>query len=260
VKWKPFSKLWRCYNKNNPGNETQECNLNKVFANHSKEEEIFPLTTPEIAEAQRADIKLKHCFKRNTVLDKGLDARLVDNTYVVCKNGRMIIPKPLQRRAVSWYHHYLQHPGHTRLEETMKAKMYCKGMRSTIQSMTKSCRSCQVNKKHKLKNGHLPSKTIMTIPWWVLCVDLVGPYTLKGKDEVVIDFMALTMINPATSWFKVVELPLIHQLKTITVDGKESSIIEEIFNKTSERIVWLVNKTWLSRYPRCRYIIYNNGS
>jgi hypothetical protein len=71
--------------------------------------------------------------------------------------------------------------------------------------------------------------------------------------------MALIMIDPATIWFKVVELPLIRQLKTIT-NGKESSIVEEIFDKTSERIAWLVNKTWLSRYPRCCYIIYDNGS
>ena len=95
VKWKAFSKLWRCYNKNNPGNETQECNLNKVFANHSKEEEIFPLTTPEIAEAQKANIKLKHCFRRNTVLDKGLDVRLIVDTHMVCNDIKMIIPKPL---------------------------------------------------------------------------------------------------------------------------------------------------------------------
>jgi hypothetical protein len=60
-----FSKFWRCYNENNPGNGTQECNLNKVFANGSKEEEIFPLTTPEIADAQKSGTKLKHCFKRN---------------------------------------------------------------------------------------------------------------------------------------------------------------------------------------------------
>ena len=57
--------------------------LNEVFANCSKEEEIFPLTTPEIVEAQKADSKLKHCFKRNVVLDKGLDVRLVDNMYIV---------------------------------------------------------------------------------------------------------------------------------------------------------------------------------
>jgi hypothetical protein len=70
LKWKAFSKLWRCYNENNPGNETQECNLNKVFANRSKEEEIFLLTTLEIVEAHKADVKLKHCFRRNAVLDK----------------------------------------------------------------------------------------------------------------------------------------------------------------------------------------------
>ncbi len=92
-----------------------------------------------------------------------------------------------------------------------------------------------------------------------MCVDLIGPYTLKGKDGTFIDFMALTMINPATSWFEVVELPLVRQLKN-TVDGKESSIIEEIFDKTAEHIAQLVNKTLMSRYPRCCYIIYNIGS
>jgi hypothetical protein len=231
-----------------------------VFANHSEDEEIFPLATPETAEAQKANSKLKHFFKCNTVLDKGLDVRLIEDTYIVHKDGRMIIPKPLQRRAVLWYHHYLLHPGHTRLEETMKATMYWKVMRSTIRLITKSHRSCQVNNKRKLKYGHLLSKIVITIPWRALCVDLIGPYTLKGKDGTVIDFMALTMIDPATSLFKVVELPLIQELKTVTVDGKESSIVEEIFNKTSEHIARLVNKTWLSRYPRCRYIIYDNGS
>jgi hypothetical protein len=61
-----------------------------VFANRSKEEEIFPLATPEIAEAQKADVKLKHCFRHNAVLDKGLEFSLVDDTYVVCKDGKMM--------------------------------------------------------------------------------------------------------------------------------------------------------------------------
>ncbi len=188
-----------------------------MFTNHSKEEEIFPPITPEIAEAQKADVKLKHCSRRNAVLDKGLEVRLIDDTYVACKDGKMIIPKPLQRCTVLWYHNYLQHPGHTQLEQTMKATMYWKGMRATIQSLTKSCRACQVNKKQKLKYGHLLPKTVITVPWRALCVDLIGPYTLKGKDGTIIDFMALIMINPATSWFEVVELPLVRQLKTMTV-------------------------------------------
>ena len=95
TQWKTFSKLWQSYNEHNPGNETQECNLNEVFANCSKEEEIFPLITPEIVEAQKADSKLKHCFKHNTVLEKRLDVRLIDDAYVVFKDGKMISPKPL---------------------------------------------------------------------------------------------------------------------------------------------------------------------
>ena len=37
-------------------------------------------------------------------------------------------------------------------------------------------------------------------------MDLIGPYTLKGKDGTQIDFMCVTMIDPATSWFEIVEL------------------------------------------------------
>jgi hypothetical protein len=85
-------------------------------------------------------------------------------------------------------------------------------------------------------------------PWRMLCVNLVGPYTPKGKDGSVIDFMALTMIDPASSWFEIVELPLIRQLKTITVDGRKSLASKEIFNKSSDCIARLVNKFWLSRY------------
>ena len=40
-------------------------------------------------------------------------------------------------------------------------------------------------------------------------MDLIGPYTLKGKDKTEIDFMCLTMIDPATSWLEIVELPVV---------------------------------------------------
>jgi hypothetical protein len=72
--------------------------------------------------------------------------------------------------------------------------------------------------------------------------------------------MALTMINPASSWFKIAELPVVERLRQQTVDGKELLTADEIFDKTSEHIAKLVNKTWLCRYPQCRHLIYNNGS
>ncbi len=63
------------------------------------------------------------------------------------------------------------------------------------------------------KYRHLPPKTVYTIPWECLRVDLIGPYTLKGKDNLQIDFMALTMINPTSTWFKIAELPVVEQLR-----------------------------------------------
>ncbi len=54
--------------------------------------------------------------------------------------------------------------------------------------------------------SHSPVEFVF-FPWRALCVDLFGPYTLNGKDGSSIDFMCLTMIDPATSWFEIVELP-----------------------------------------------------
>jgi hypothetical protein len=181
--------------------------MNEVFANCSDKDEIYPLTTEEIAAAQRADASLKHLFKRNAVIDQGLDIKLIENRTCICKDGWLVIPKPLQVCAVKWYHHYLQHPGHTHLKETMNTAMYWKGMRTTIWSLPKSCRSFQINKRWSQISGHLPPKTIVTNPWGCLCVDLIGPYTLKGKDNLQIDFMALTMINPLLAGLRLLNCP-----------------------------------------------------
>ena len=54
--------------------------------------------------------------------------------------------------------------------------------------------------------------------------------------------MALTMIDPASSWLEVVELPTITRVTTKKVNGKKRTIEEEIFDKSSDRISQLVNK------------------
>ena len=63
----------------------------------------------------------------------------------------------------------------------------------------------------------------------MLCVDLIRPYTLKGKDEKEIDFMCLTMINPASSWFEIelVELPGTTDA-VIPLDTKEHRVLRHI--------------------------------
>ena len=56
------------------------------------------------------------------------------------------------------------------------------------------------------KYGKLTTKLVVSKAWETLCLDLIEPFTLKGKDSTEIDSMCVTMIDPATSWFEIVEL------------------------------------------------------
>ena len=124
-KWLMYSKLWSHYHKTQgDSNEGRTIQLNQWFANRNEEDEVYPLTVKEIVEAQKANSTLKQYFKRNAVLDIGLELLLIENESCICHKGRLVLPKPLQSHAVMWYHHYLQDPGHTRLEETMKSLIY----------------------------------------------------------------------------------------------------------------------------------------
>jgi hypothetical protein len=116
-KWMMFSKFWSCYNETQDQDEINPIEMNQVFANCSEEEEIYPLTVKEIVEAQKAHPILTHFFKSNAVLSKGLELRLVENESCTCHEEKLVIPKPLQRHATMWYHHYLQHPVHTRSQK-----------------------------------------------------------------------------------------------------------------------------------------------
>eukprot|EP00804_Cyclotella_cryptica_P013263 CCRYP_007025-RA/>CCRYP_007025-RA protein AED:0.37 eAED:0.69 QI:0/0/0/1/0.33/0.5/4/0/454 len=187
--WMTFAQCWCYHNTSQPETSlasTQE-SMNQVFANRNEEDSIYPLTTREIAEAQQED---------ESLLNKGYSTQLVENIKVLCKEGKMVIPASLQHRAVAWFHHYLQHPGTKRLEETLRLSMYWKGLRATVQSHVKKCHSCQVNKRRQIKYGKLPTKLAITNPWEALCVDLIGPYTLKGKDKTQIDFIVAGITAP----------------------------------------------------------------
>jgi hypothetical protein len=83
------------YNKSSTSMQAYCFHMNEVFLNCSEKDEIYPQTTEEIAEAQRADASLKHLFKRNAVLDQGLEIKLIENRTCVCKDGWLVIPKPL---------------------------------------------------------------------------------------------------------------------------------------------------------------------
>ena len=78
---------------------------------------------------------------------------------------------------------------------------------------------------------------------------LIGPYTLKGRNSTEFDFMHVTMIDPATCWFDIVEL-LVTEFTSIIPMGKtghkctntHSKPKEAYFDKSSAEEGSLVNK------------------
>jgi hypothetical protein len=71
--------------------------------------------------------------------------------------------------------------------------------------------------------------------------------------------MCLTMINPTTSWFEIVELPTVDQETTVppTSKGKKvtfdknTKVADPYFDNSSAQISNLVYMTWFIRNPRC---------
>jgi hypothetical protein len=141
--WMTVSKHW-C-NLEMDDTTEHEDQMNLVFANPRQEEDRYPLTTIEIATAQKKAQQLKIYYKKMPYHQKkDISLQIIDDTQALCKNDKLIIPTSLQHRAVSWYHHYHQHPGRSRLEEAIRSVMYWKGMHYTVRSYVKSCRSCQI--------------------------------------------------------------------------------------------------------------------
>jgi hypothetical protein len=62
-RWKSFAHHWHSYNEASMPMQVHCFHMNEVFANCSDEDEIYPLTTAEIAAARWADASLKHLFK-----------------------------------------------------------------------------------------------------------------------------------------------------------------------------------------------------
>ena len=87
-------------------------------------------------------------------------------------------------RTVDWYHKMLCHPGETRTEHTIRQHFDWRGLRTTVQGECKKCPTCQRAK-----------------------TDLIGPYTIFQKGKNPLKLWCLTMIDPATGWFIMAQIP-----------------------------------------------------
>jgi transposase InsO family protein len=198
--------------------------------------EAFPMRPKLIAKEQKRDKELKKSLERSK---KAYGVIKLEGVDLLTFEGKIIVPKKLQGRIVSWYHHYLAHvPGQSRLEATIRQNFIWPTLRQDVHRFVRTCQQCQLYKKPRKKYGHLPPKEAETSePWNRVNVDLIGPLTVRtpnGRHEL----RALTMIDPATGWFE----------------------ITEVKSPDAEAAMKAFDDTWLCRYPRPQFIGFDNGS
>jgi len=85
----------------------------------------------------------------------------------------------------------------------------------------------------------LPEKEAEGIPWDKLCVDMIGPYKINRKGKKPLQLWCLTMIDPATGWFEIKEVP----------GTKRADVVSNV-----------LEQTWLTRYPWPQEVIYDRGT
>ena len=93
-------------------------------------------------------------------------------------------------------------------------------------------------KTHRRKYGKLPFKEPEDKPWNATCVDLIGPYDVTTEDDRELSLSAMTICDPVTGWFEIVETP----------------------NKSAKMTAKKLDQTWFCRYPRPERCIFDNGN
>jgi hypothetical protein len=197
--------------------------------------EMFPMKPALIAQEQKKDKKIRKNVNSNK---QEFKLRHLEGINLLTHQGKIVIPDSLQGRVIAWYHKYLVHPGVNRMEATLRGLYTWTGMRRQIQYHTRKCKQCQLDKGTSKKYGHLPPKDIeKSEPWNIVNVDLIGPWSVKTPKGTQ-TLRALTIIDPATGWFKMKEIEALDSITTIAA----------------------MDDVWFSRYPRPQIIGFDGGS
>ena len=196
--------------------------LAEMFGNDLKQEPKFPLDLALIHSLQQQDKNLCDIVQKSdkyTIITFPEGDGLPDHS-LICKDDKIVIPESLQNRIVDWYHTMLSHPGINRTEESIRQHFYWPRLREIVVAHLTVCDLCQRFKKQKKSDGRLLPKDTEAILWCILCVYLVGSHSISRKKGKPFILSAVTIVDSATSWFEVAEIP-----------NKESSTIAKIVAK-----------------------------
>ncbi|GAX23113.1 hypothetical protein FisN_UnNu094 [Fistulifera solaris] len=193
----------------------------------------IPISYETIAQHQWNDTNLLEQLETHN----DIHIEKIQNFSIMKRDGKILVPTTLRKPIIQWYHQNLCHPGLDRTELTIRRNFHWNNIRADVRKTLADCHECKMFKKKTKKYGHLPAKEAEFKPWKRLCVDIIGPYTVRDANHREHELLALTMIDPATSWFEVVQ----------------------ISDKSSETVALAVDRQWFCRYPRPHYITYDQG-
>ncbi|MGH3055234.1 MAG: RNase H-like domain-containing protein, partial [Gaiellaceae bacterium] len=195
---------------------------------------VFPLSWRNIEHAQKSDTTILHMLRTNA----DVSTQTFGQYTIAHRKSKIIIPTKLLTPIIEWYHNNLCHPGMTRTLSTLTQHFWAPDLRTTIDNYVRTCPACQTNKRNVKHYGHLPAKTAEDIPWHIICADLIGPWTITDGTNTTYVLSALTIIDPATSWIEIIEIP----------------------DKTARTTALMLDRHWFCRYPRPLFCIYDNGN
>jgi transposase InsO family protein len=198
----------------------------------------YPIQHTDIAKAQQANRALLEKLRSNKNYTEETFRGGDKDHKLICRNGKIVLPPPLQQKTLDWYHEILCHPGATRTEATLRQHFDWKGLRTMVLATCKKCTLCQKAKPTNQKYGKLRAKLAEENPWDTLCVDLIGPYEIERKGKSDLKLWCLTMIDPATGWFE----------------------MKQIQNKTAAEVADICETTWFTRHPLPQRITLDRGT
>ena len=201
--------------------------------------DAYPLRMSYISAAQQRNQSLQRALAKPKSKYTRNEVRGGKHTHTIIKcDGKIVVPMELRKRILKWYHNTLMHPGMTRLVKTIQMHFTWPGLVKDAENHCKHCHTCQITKRTKKKYGHLPPKVAEVQPWDTLCIDLIGPYTVKQVGSKSWKLHCLTMIDPATGWFEIIEIP----------------------SKQADQVANALEQRWFSRYPWPRNVIHDRGT
>ena len=183
-----------------------------------EDDKAFPLNLSLVRRTQQIELNKNKSKIKQYLNDKksGYVIQTLNNVKLVTVEGRIYVLASLQKRTMEWYHYFMNHPGGERLFQTLNKVFYWKGMKTQCLDFCKKCPVCWKFKSPKRKYGQLPPRTVgEQVPWDTVHVDLIGPYSLTAKQfqpqghikEVELQLTCMTMLDPVTGWFEIVEVP-----------------------------------------------------